>query len=221
MYKIVYEDNDIVVVNKAAGVLVHPDEHCLKGTLLQEIQKNYPNAELAHRLDKDTSGLLVVAKNNEAYEYVKSLFKNRDITKTYITLVVGEMTKEEDTIELPIGRSKKDFRKRIASPIGGDGFREAKTHWKIRKKFSDYTLLEVCPKTGRTHQIRSHLSSIGHPIACDKLYGGKRYMCPSGLNRQFLHATGLAFTAKNGKQIQLEAQLPSDLKKVLDTLKTV
>jgi len=216
MYTIIYEDSDILAVNKPAGVSVHPDEHRAEGTLLQEIRKTYPDAELAHRLDKDTSGLLLIAKNHAAYEYLKKLFHDRKIKKTYIALVSGHVSKDKGVISLPIARSKKDFRKRIASPRMVDGARSAETHFTVRKRFQEYTLLEVSPKTGRTHQIRSHLASIGYPVACDKLYGGKKYMCPNGLGRQFLHAAGLEFVAKDGKRLRLEAELPSELE---DTLK--
>ncbi|TSC71376.1 MAG: 23S rRNA pseudouridine synthase [Parcubacteria group bacterium Gr01-1014_48] len=231
MYQIVYEDKDVLVVHKPAGVSVHPDEHRTEGTLLQEIQEQYPTAELVHRLDKDTSGLLMVAKNAASYAYFKQLFKEQKIKKTYIALVSGVVSKDEGMIALPIARSKKDFRKRVATARKVEGARPAETHFKVLKRFQTYTLLEVSPKTGRTHQIRSHLSSIGYPVACDTLYGGKKYQCPTGLDHQFLHAAGLeftlppkhvvgGFTIPDGKRIHLEADLPSDLQAALETIKT-
>src|SRR3989344_6061026 len=207
-YEIVYEDADILVVNKPAGISVHTDAHRSEGTLIQEIEKKYQGAQLAHRLDKDTSGLIIVAKHEKALEFFKGLFKQRLITKKYLALVVGEVKKDEGVIDLPIGRSEKDFRKRIALPQGSEDAREAETHFKVMKRFDGFTLLEVSPKTGRTHQIRSHTASIGHPIVCDTLYGGKKLVCPLGLTRHFLHAYSLEFVLPNGQRIRLECDLP-------------
>lgn len=194
------------------------DARSVESTVLTEVQKTYPEAELAHRLDKDTSGLLVIAKNHAAYEHLKLLFKERRITKTYVALVSGVVSKDEGVISLAITRSKKDFRKHVATPRVVEGARPAETLFKVTRRFKEYTLLEVSPKTGRTHQVRSHLASIGHPVVCDKLYGGKRYLCPSGLRRQFLHASGLEFITENGKRIRLEAELARDLENALKTL---
>ena len=219
MNDIVYEDNDILVVNKLAGVSVQVDARSTENTILDEVKKTYPEAMLAHRLDKNTSGLLMIAKNQAAQEYVNTLFKERRVKKIYITLVSGVVSKDEGVITLSIARSKKDFRKRVASPRLVEGARFAETHFKVLQRYHDYTLLEVSPKTGRTHQIRSHLASIGYPVACDQLYGGKKYMCPQGLERQFLHAAGLEFVTCDGKHINLEVELPSDLKQALEILK--
>jgi 23S rRNA pseudouridine1911/1915/1917 synthase len=212
MYPILYEDNDVLVVNKPAGVSMHPDAHRTEGTLIQEIEKEYPGAQLAHRLDKDTSGVLLVAKNQTAFEYCKDLFREHKVEKSYITLVVGEVKKDEGDIVLAITRSTKDFRKRVATPLKGTSdARAAETHFTVLKRLGGYTLLDVRPKTGRTHQIRSHLSAIGHPVACDQLYGGKKYACPSGLGRQFLHAASLTFPLPSGKRLEVKADLPDDL----------
>ena len=215
----VYEDKDILVLNKPAGVPVQVDVRSSEHTVLEDVRKEYPEAMLVHRLDKDTSGLLIVAKNSVSYEYFKQLFKERKVKKIYIALVGGVVSKNEGTISLAIARSKKDFRKRVASPRMVKGARVAETHFKILQRYHEYTLLEVSPKTGRTHQIRSHLASIGYPVACDTLYGGKNYTCPKGLGRQFLHASGLEFVANDGKRVRLELELPSDLKHALETLK--
>lgn len=198
---------------KEFGGRINPDEHEVQGTVIQEIQKTYPEAQLAHRLDKDTSGLLLVAKNEKTYAYLKELFKKREIKKIYVALVVGIISKDEGDITLPITRSTKDFRKRIATPHTSVDARAAETHYKVLQRFLEksYTLMEVIPKTGRTHQIRSHMASIGHPVACDKLYGGKRYACPAGLQRQFLHAAGLDFVAMDGKRLRLEVDMPEEL----------
>lgn len=218
LYSIVYEDKDILVVNKPAGISVHPDVHHVEGTLIQAIREQYPDAELAHRLDKDTSGLVLVAKHTAAFEYLKSLFKEQKIQKKYLALVVGEVTKDEDVITLGITRSKKDFRKRVATKKMADNARAAETHYRVTKGYPGFTLLEVSPKTGRTHQIRSHLSAIGYPVACDPLYGGKRFVCPGGLTRQFLHACALEFTTMEGHQLRLKVGLPGDLQKALSKL---
>ncbi|OGZ45171.1 MAG: hypothetical protein A3J54_03530 [Candidatus Ryanbacteria bacterium RIFCSPHIGHO2_02_FULL_45_13b] len=218
MYSVIYEDNDVFVIDKPAGVPVEVAAHSTETTILDEVQKTYPDGVLVHRLDKDTSGLLMVAKNAVSCEYFKQLFKERKIKKTYITLVSGIVSKDDGVILLAITRSKKDFRKRVTTPRTVEGARPAETYFQVLQRYKDYTLLEVSPKTGRTHQIRSHLASIGYPVACDKLYGGKKYTCPKGLGRQFLHASGLEFVTKDGKHIKLEAELPSDLKKALVAL---
>jgi len=218
MNGIIYEDNNFLVINKPAGVPVQVDARSTENTILDEIKKTYSEALLAHRLDKDTSGLLLVAKNPASYEYFKQLFKERRVKKTYIALVSGAVSRDEGVISLAIARSKKDFRKRVATPRIMEGARSAETHYKVIKRYKEYTLLEVSPKTGRTHQIRSHLASIGYPVVCDQLYGGKKYICPNGLGRQFLHAAKLEFETNDGKHINLEAELPSDLKETLSVL---
>lgn len=218
MLKTIYEDEDILVVDKPAGLSVHPDAHHADGTLLDMVQKTYPGAQLAHRLNKDTSGLLIVAKHEGAYQYMKEQFKNRAVAKTYIALVVGEVAKDAGEIHLAIERSTKDFKKRVAKPNFSPTARPAETHYKVVERFSGFTLLEVSPKTGRTHQIRSHLCAIGHPVACDPLYGGKKFVCPAGLTRQFLHAVALECTAPNGERLKLETDLAPDLVGVLEAL---
>ena len=218
MLKTIYEDEDIIVVDKPAGLSVHPDAHHTDGTLLDMIQKKYPEARLAHRLDKDTSGLLIVAKHERAYEYMKEQFKNRAVAKKYLALVVGNVTKDAGEIHLSIERSTKDFKKRVAKPNFSPDARTAETHFKVVERLSGYTLLEVSPKTGRTHQIRSHMAAIGYPVACDPLYGGKKFVCPDGLTRQFLHAYSLEFSAPNGKRLLAEIDMPGDLAHVLARL---
>lgn len=218
MFPIIYEDTDILVLDKPAGVAVHADAHHATGTVLDEIRAAYPHAELAHRLDKDTSGLLIVAKNAEAHAHIKQLFRTRAIAKTYLALVSGTMAKDDVIISLAIGRSSQDFRKRVAKPVPDENARAAETHVHVLKRLGTYTLVEAMPKTGRTHQVRTHLSSIGHPVACDTLYGGKKFLCPAGLARQFLHASALEFTTRDGKRLRLEAALPNDLAQTLATL---
>ena len=213
---IIYEDKDLVALNKPAGVDFD--------WALAEKSELLP----VHRLDKDTSGVILFAKNEKAAEYLKKLFQSREIKKTYLTLVSGEIKDKEGKIELTIGRSKKTPLKRVAIGEKRGKIREAVTEYKVLKKYFEvlrqssgqqaYTLVEAYPKTGRTHQIRSHFAAIGHPVVCDKLYAGKRFACPAGLSRQFLHAFSLELTLPSGTRTRLEAELPVDLEKVLQKL---
>ena len=203
---IIYEDLDILALNKPAGVN------------FDWALEDRPELIPVHRLDKDTSGVILFAKNEKAEEYLRGLFKNREIKKTYLTLVVGEIKNKEGKIELSIGRSKRTPLKRVAIGEKRGKIREAVTGYKVLKRFDGFTLAEASPKTGRTHQIRSHFAAIGHPVFCDKLYAGKRFVCPAGLSRQFLHAFSLELTLPSGTRTRLEAELPGDLEKVLQNL---
>ncbi|MEK7566701.1 MAG: RluA family pseudouridine synthase [Patescibacteria group bacterium] len=230
---IIYEDKDFLVLNKPAGVVVHPDKNHAEGTLVQEIVKKYPEVcgvgdastdsalrpGVVHRLDKDTSGLLAVARNQESFTYLKSLFQEKGIKKTYLVLVSGVIKNDSGVIDLPIGRSRKDSRRRIAGRGASGKLREAVTEYKVVKRFKDFTLLEVKLITGRTHQIRAHFSAISRPVACDIIYGGKKPACPAGLNRQFLHAWKLEFISPTGAKMSFEADLPDDLERVLEELR--
>jgi len=223
--KIIYEDSDLMVIEKDAGILVHPvkDE---KDTLIDLIREKYPDAKLAHRLDQDTSGLMVVAKNENSYIWLKDQFKNRQVKKKYLTLVYGTFKEKTGIIAKSIGRSQKRGGSQTTTPIGK--MREAITRYKVIKEFSakdgsasggkNYTLLEVMPETGRTHQIRVHLTSIGHPLAGDEKYKFKRQEKIAGLNRQFLHAKYLSFKTPDGKIMEFESELPPDLKIILNSL---
>ena len=203
---IIYEDLDILALNKPAGVN------------FDWALEDRPELIPVHRLDKDTSGVILFAKNEKTQEYLRELFKNREIKKTYLTLVVGEIKDKEGKIELAIGRSKRTPLKRVAIGEKRGKIREAVTGYKVLKRFDGFTLAEASPKTGRTHQIRSHFAAIGHPVVCDKLYAGKRFVCPAGLSRQFLHAFSLELTLPSGTRTRLEAELPGDLEKVLQKL---
>jgi len=215
--KIIYEDKDILAINKPTGLVVHGEN-----SLVDWLIKKYPEIKgvgedperpgIVHRLDKDTSGVLLIAKNQKSFEYLKEQFQNRKIKKKYIVLVCGKLKVESGVIDLPIGRSKTPL-KRLASEKARGKLREAITEYKVIKKFDNYTLVEAFPKTGRTHQIRVHFKAIGHPVAGDKLYGRQ-----NNLNRQFLHANSLEFNLLNGARIKLEADLPEDLKNFLNML---
>lgn len=233
---IIYEDKDIIVLNKPAGLLVHPLKPNQNNTLvngliaycpaIQDVGDDSPAGELrpglVHRLDKDTSGLMVAAKNNQAFEYLKKQFQEQKVEKHYLALVIGKVKDKKGTITKAISRSKKDRRKRTV--LWDEKSKSAWTEYRvIRYIKSDsvhiYTLLDVFPKTGRTHQIRVHLASIGHPIAGDKQYKFKRQPVLKGLKRQFLHAYYLKFQLPSGKIVEFQSPWPKDLKEVLERLK--
>ena len=212
---IIYEDENVLVVDKPEDLLVHPT-----GNSKPEIQNPkltlidyFPSVKPVHRLDRDTSGLLVLAKNKKTYNWLKNQFKNRKIKKKYIALVHGKLKDKKGIIVKSISRSKRKGRIQTVAPIGK--MREAITRYKVIKEFNDYSLLEVFPETGRTHQIRVHLASIGHPIAGDKQYKFKRQTTPKGLKRQFLHANYLKFNLPDGKTVKFESKLPKDLNNIL------
>jgi len=227
---VVYEDEDIIILNKQSGISVHPSINELSGTIANALIAKYPEIigvgedpirpGIVHRLDKDTSGLLAVARNQKAFEFLKKEWQEGEVVKKYFALVWGCPKKESGEIVSELARSRKDFRKRMVVKTGKEKEIQGKlaiTEYKIIKKFKNYSLLEVYPKTGRTHQIRIHMASLGHQVVGDKIYGKKRQML-EGLTRQFLHAYYLKFSLPNGKSLALEADLPDDLKKVLTKL---
>jgi 23S rRNA pseudouridine1911/1915/1917 synthase len=228
--KVIYEDADIIVVTKPAGVVVHHDERHSSGTVVDWALESYPEIVgvgdrerpgIVHRLDKDTSGVLLIARNQFMYEHLKKLFHEGAVKKTYTALVVGNVKKESGIIDAAIARSTKHFEKRVVGGKQGRA-REAVTEYKVREHISssdgEFTLLDVFPKTGRTHQIRSHLAHSGHPVVCDALYGGKRYACPAGLGRQFLHASIIEFATPDNARMRFEAPLEDDLARGLEML---
>ncbi|KKR55708.1 MAG: Pseudouridine synthase [Candidatus Curtissbacteria bacterium GW2011_GWA1_40_24] len=226
---IVYEDDDILVVNKQAGLLVHPTLKHLRHTLVNglvfrhpeiiNVGENHLRPGIVHRLDKNTSGLLIAAKNQKSFLFVKEQFLKRQVEKKYLALVEGVPKNKKGTIKYPIKPSKHYRLKKIAvkkESSGKKSERLAETNYKIIKTFgAKFALLEVEPKTGRTHQIRVHLASIGHPIAGDALYGAKNEFSEK---RHFLHAYYLKFILPNGSPIALETDLPEDLRKFLEGL---
>jgi 23S rRNA pseudouridine1911/1915/1917 synthase len=224
---IIYQDADIIVVDKPAGLTVHPAPGHPQGTLVNALLAACPDLReisgtlrpgIVHRLDKDTSGLLVVAKNDRAMRSLQAQLKERQAHKTYLALVHGVPKPREGQIEAPIGRHPKN-RKKMAVVEGG---RESVTRYRVREEFPDgqgrggYALLEVEPVTGRTHQIRVHLAAIGHPIVGDTVYGRASKL----LGRQFLHAHRLGFRMPaSGREIEFESPLPGDLRGVLEELR--
>ena len=219
--KTIYEDNDVIVIEKDAGILVHPSttlgaSPAEKNTLIDILKIKYPQAELVHRLDQDTSGLMVVAKNQQTAEFLKEQFQNREIKKKYLALVHGVLKDKKGIIVKSISKSRKRGGSQTISPIGK--MREATTRYEVIREFKNFSLLEVLPETGRTHQIRVHLASIGHPIVGDEKYKFKRQEKIEGLNRQFLHAKYLKFKLPNGEIKEFESELPEDLKLVVQKL---
>ena len=222
--EIVYEDSDIIVVNKPKGMVVHPANGNPDGTLVNAIMAICKDSlsgiggeirpGIVHRIDKDTSGLLIVAKNDNSHVKMSEQIKNHEVKKTYIALVRGVFKENEATIDMPIGRSTSDRKKMAVNKNGKDAI----THIKVLKRFDKYTLLQVNIETGRTHQIRVHLSHIGYPIVGDYTYSnGKNEFDVVG---QCLHAQKLEFKHPiTQKDMCLEAELPQYFKDILDKLK--
>jgi 23S rRNA pseudouridine1911/1915/1917 synthase len=217
---ILYEDNDLIVIDKPAGMTVHPApghyEHTLVNAILahlpdlKEVETHRPG--IVHRLDKDTSGLIIVAKNETAHMRLSDQFKSRTVAKTYLALVVGRLNQKEGIIESNIGRHPRD-RKRMAVTSRG---RQSRTEYKVIEYVGNYTLLEVRPRTGRTHQIRVHLAAIDFPVVGDATYGTKS----DYLSRQFLHAHKLAFRLPStGEFVEFKSDLPPDLVKALEKIR--
>jgi 23S rRNA pseudouridine1911/1915/1917 synthase len=214
---IIYEDDDLLVVDKPAGLTVHPAPGHRAHTLVNAILARIPHLAalsdslrpgIVHRLDRDTSGVMVVVKNSLAQTKLTEQFKARSVAKTYLVLVKGRLTPENGIIEAPIGRDPRD-RKRMAVVTKG---REARTEYRVIRYIGDYTLLEVKPETGRTHQIRVHFGAIGYPVVGDKVYGVKSPF----LSRQFIHASRLGFKLpSSGKYMEFKSELPADLAQAL------
>ena len=216
---IVHSGSDFLVINKPSGLLTHPrNEKDQRESVASWLAEHYPGAVFAHRLDKETSGLLLIARTPEALAYFRALFHDHKIQKTYLALVYGTVKDDHGTIDAPL--FKFGTRQSMKPPRDGHATleRAARTDYKVLKRFEHYTLLEISPKTGRTHQIRIHLRSIGHPIVCDPIYAEKSRLCPVELGRLFLHAQKLSFTAPDGQAMTLEAELPPELEKFLENL---
>jgi 23S rRNA pseudouridine1911/1915/1917 synthase len=214
-YTIAYQDAHLLVVDKAAGVVVHPARGHREDTLSQLLAGSASGGDprragIVHRLDRDTSGLLVVARSEEAHALLQRALARREIEREYLALVQGRPPARSGTIEAPIGR---DPRVRTRMAIGGAHAREARTHFELDRAFAESSLLRLRLETGRTHQIRVHLRAIGHPVLGDPQYGGAKLL---GLERQFLHATRLAFDHPlTGERIEARSPLPADLQSAL------
>lgn len=220
---IVYEDQDLIVVNKAAGMVVHPAPGHHDDTLVNALLARYPDIRrdkaeqrpgVIHRLDKDTSGLIIVARNVASQAALVEQMKRHEIVKRYLALVEGIVALDQGTIDAPIGRNP---RHRQQMAITASGSREARTHFRVLERFTRHTLLLLELETGRTHQIRVHLKAIGHPVVGDPIYGSGSTIRGITLKRQFLHAYQLKFTHPSTRAIiELEAPLPEDLQAVLE-----
>ncbi len=222
--KIIYNDENLLVVDKPAGIRADKE-------LMVEVTKEFPELKkvgegprygLIHRLDKDTSGVILIAKNAQALFFFQKQFKQRRIEKKYLALVSGKLKEKQGTIKTLIGRSKKGIRQRAYLPIGPEakksGPRMAETQWRVIKEYNNFSLIEASPKTGRKHQVRVHLAYIHHPIAGDKLYSFKNQICPKELTRQFLHAKELNIKLPNKENKKFISKLPEKLKKILKKL---
>jgi 23S rRNA pseudouridine1911/1915/1917 synthase len=223
-----YEDADVLIVDKPAGLVVHPAPGHRRGTLVNGLLARpgtygsiagIARPGIVHRLDRDTSGLLIVAKHDAAQQSLMAQLKARRIKKTYVALVQGSVSAAVGRIEAPIGRDPKD-RKRMAVVPNG---RQATTGYRVRERFEGWTLLELDLITGRTHQIRVHLAALGHPVAGDVVYGtGTSRKGPDGLERLFLHAWRLELVSPtSGRLIRAEAPLPEELETVLTSLRAI
>lgn len=219
---IIYQDKDVVIINKPAFMLVHPDAYTKSGTLVNALLDRYPKIKnvgqphrpgIVHRLDKETSGLIVCAKTNTAYKYLIDQFKKRKIIKKYLALVYGLVKRKRGIIVYLLGQKRK---------------KQAETAYRVLKYFrkckvkpgykQDYTFLEIKPKTGRLHQIRLHFAKVGHPVVGDKKYKFKGLITPPSLKRHFLHAFFLKLRLPSNKLVEFKIKLPKDLKAFLDQL---
>jgi 23S rRNA pseudouridine1911/1915/1917 synthase len=212
-YDMVYEDDWLLVVDKPAGVVVHPAPGNEHGTLAQGLVEHGARGGhelrpgIVHRLDKDTSGLLIVAKGEHAYQALVAAMERRDIKRVYVTLLRGHLPQDDGSIDAPIGRHVRDRKRMSLHTTAG---KRAVTHFRVLGRAPGFTLVRVRLETGRTHQIRVHFAALGYPVAGDVQYGGRER--PKGLERQFLHAAQLAFPhPADGRQMSFASPLPADL----------
>jgi len=214
---ILYEDADIVAVAKPAGLITHSDGRTKEETAEEWFKEKYNPAETTpastgyvHRLDRDTSGVLVFAKNAMAYEFLRKAFHNREVKKEYLAFVYGVPKEKKGSINFDIGRSRKDFRLRSAQPKAKGRLRDALTHYEVMAETTGYAFLKMSPETGRTHQIRVHLKAIHHPIVGDQLYS-PNHPAALGISRLGLHAYTLSIPLPSGGSTTIVAPIPSDL----------
>ncbi len=232
--KIIYEDSDVIVLDKPAGILAHPaagKNKTIQATLVDFLLKHCPKIKnvgedkarpgIVHRLDKDTSGIIIAAKNNQSFDFLKKQFQERKTEKEYQALVYGKVKRKRGIIDLAIARSKTKFdRQTVIDTIKKEYLRSrsATTFYEVIKYFNDYTLLKVAPKTGRMHQIRVHLKAIGHPVVGDPKYKFRK-LPPVSLKRQFLHAVKLKITLPSSKTKTFKSELAEDLEEFLEYIK--
>lgn len=229
-FKVVFENNDFAIIDKPAGLVVHPSDTHKKGTLANGLLAKWPKIKdvgedimrpgIVHRLDKDTSGLMIIAKTNESFFWLKKQFQEKKVEKKYLTLVFGQLKDKEGVISAPIARAGG---KQVAIGRGrvskkAKKRREAETEFKVRKLFNEFSLVEAYPKTGRMHQIRVHFSSIGHPVVGDKKYASKKTFQKMPFYRQFLHSAEISFFVPDGRKVSFSSDIPEDLASFLETL---
>ena len=230
---IIHTDENMIVINKPAGISVHGGVSVSGETLVDILLKQFPEIRtvgddpsfaqalagkpsfrpgIVHRLDKDTSGVMVVVRTQQSFELLKNLFKTGQVQKTYLAITCGAPKQKTGVITFPVGRLVKNPLKRGVETRPGmiRGSREAHTEYRLLKAGKTYSLVELKPKTGRMHQLRVHLKALGTPIACDRVYGGKQVCCPAGARRQLLHAQSLAFSMPGSGRLLLEADPPED-----------
>ncbi len=246
--RVIYENKDFVALNKPAGLLVHSSgkspyssaggraAKAAEPTLVDWLSEHYPQTKgvgddpvtrpgIVHRLDKDTSGVIIVALSDRAYDFLKRSFQSHEVKKTYIALVYGRVSGEKGLIDAPLGL-KPGTTKRTTYVRGAKMVKEARTLYEVDSRYgfqgSEFTLLKIKPETGRTHQIRAHLASINHPVVGDVLYGKSkmkdRIAEMIGIGRQFLHAETISLTAPSGERLTISAGLPEDLSRALNLL---
>jgi len=228
--EIIYEDNEVIVLNKPAGVLSQNAKSSKSPSITDFLLKRCPKIKnvgegemrfgVVHRLDKDTSGIIIGAKNNRSFDFLKKQFRERKTEKEYQALVYGKVKDKQGMVDLAIARSKKKFDQQTAvDTVKKENLksRNAITFYEVIKYFKDYTLLKVIPKTGRMHQIRVHLKAIGHPVVGDQKYKFRK-LPAANLKRQFLHAVKLKITLPSGKVKVFKSGLPNDLKEFLGKL---
>lgn len=219
---IVYEDDDVAVVNKPQGMVVHPSVGHTSGTLVNALMYHIHDLSsingvvrpgIVHRIDKDTSGLLMIAKNDRAHQALAEELKDKKSLRKYLAIVHGNISNDRGVIEAPIGRSEKDRKKQAVMAKG----KPAVTHFKVLERFGNYTLVELTLETGRTHQIRVHMAYIGHPVAGDPLYGPRKTLKGNG---QFLHAQTLGFThPTTGESLRFSVEPPAIFQETLENLR--
>lgn len=228
---VIYKDDDLIVINKPPGLPVHGGASISGEILTDFLVAEFPEIRevgddpairpgIVHRLDKDTSGVMIVARTQQAFERLKYLFKNRLVEKTYIAVVCGVARKKQGTIALPIGRLVKNPLKRgiAGAKTRVSGERQALTEYRVLKESDAYSLMELKPKTGRMHQLRVHMKALGNPIACDRLYGGKHVRCPMEGGRTLLHALSISFALREGRRLLFEVEPPDDFSKAINML---
>ena len=240
--KILYEDEDILAIDKPAGLVVHSDGRTDEPNVVRWFVSKYPNSKdvgenvelqsgeesetliersgVVHRIDRETSGVLLLAKSDKGFKYLKRQFKDREISKTYHLFVHGLVKQDHGSINLPIGRSASDFRKWSAERGARGEKREALTYYRVLQRVSDSnaTFVEAKPKTGRTHQIRVHFNALHHPVVGDKLYASSKSSL-FNFHRLALHARGIKFKNTSGEEISVESPYPEDFKRAIEACK--